>query len=183
VRCVKIAMASGCPAAADWGAAALRLNAVASARGSPARQRPQNPPASPVPLAPSLISRPESGQRDDRQVSVAFLSPASYPDSTLRMPGRRCGARTRQGSRCQSPAMPNGRCRRHGGKSRCAPKGNTNAFKPPGPWRGRLSRFRPPGRAGCAGQHGPACGTVLCLDHVITPCMVEVKACAGVFDG
>jgi uncharacterized protein YjcR len=42
---------------------------------------------------------------------------------------RRCGARTRQGSRCQSPAMPNGRCRLHGGKSPGAPKGNTNAFK------------------------------------------------------
>ena len=30
---------------------------------------------------------------------------------------------------CQSPAMPNGRCRLHGGKSPGAPKGNTNAFK------------------------------------------------------
>jgi len=29
----------------------------------------------------------------------------------------RCGARTRQGKPCQSPAMPNGRCRMHGGKS------------------------------------------------------------------
>jgi hypothetical protein len=42
---------------------------------------------------------------------------------------RRCGARTRRGRRCQSPAMPNGRCRLHGGKSPGAPKGNTNAFK------------------------------------------------------
>ncbi|MGO9701022.1 MAG: HGGxSTG domain-containing protein [Xanthobacteraceae bacterium] len=25
------------------------------------------------------------------------------------------GARTRRGSRCRSPAMPNGRCRIHGG--------------------------------------------------------------------
>jgi hypothetical protein len=31
--------------------------------------------------------------------------------------GRRCGARTRSGSRCRSPAMPNGRCRMHGGPS------------------------------------------------------------------
>ena len=30
---------------------------------------------------------------------------------------RRCYARTRQHSLCQSPAMPNGRCRMHGGKS------------------------------------------------------------------
>ena len=29
----------------------------------------------------------------------------------------RCGARTRSGGACQSPAMPNGRCRMHGGKS------------------------------------------------------------------
>ena len=28
-----------------------------------------------------------------------------------------CGARTRKGSSCQSPAMANGRCRMHGGKS------------------------------------------------------------------
>jgi hypothetical protein len=36
---------------------------------------------------------------------------------------QRCGARTRRGSRCQSPAMPNGRCRMHGGSSPGAPKG------------------------------------------------------------
>jgi hypothetical protein len=36
VRRIKIAMASGCPAAAVWGTAALRLNAAARARGSPA---------------------------------------------------------------------------------------------------------------------------------------------------
>jgi hypothetical protein len=36
VRRIKVAMASGCPAAAVWGVAAHRLNAAASARGSPA---------------------------------------------------------------------------------------------------------------------------------------------------
>jgi hypothetical protein len=41
----------------------------------------------------------------------------------------RCGARTRSGSRCRSAAMPNGRCRMHGGMSPGAPKGNKNAFK------------------------------------------------------
>jgi hypothetical protein len=30
---------------------------------------------------------------------------------------RRCRARTRRGWQCQSPAMPNGRCRMHGGSS------------------------------------------------------------------
>jgi hypothetical protein len=29
----------------------------------------------------------------------------------------RCGAKTRRGTKCLSPAMPNGRCRIHGGKS------------------------------------------------------------------
>lgn len=28
-----------------------------------------------------------------------------------------CGAKTRQDGSCQQPAMPNGRCRLHGGKS------------------------------------------------------------------
>jgi hypothetical protein len=41
----------------------------------------------------------------------------------------RCGARTRQGSSCQAPAMSNGRCRMHGGKSTGAPKGNQNRLK------------------------------------------------------
>ena len=43
----------------------------------------------------------------------------------------RCGARTRRGTVCQSPAMPNGRCRIHGGKSPGAPRGERN-----GRWRG-----------------------------------------------
>ncbi len=42
---------------------------------------------------------------------------------------QRCGAKTRRGTRCQSPAMSNGRCRMHGGKSPGAPKGNRNAWK------------------------------------------------------
>ncbi len=41
----------------------------------------------------------------------------------------RCGARTRRATPCQSPAMPNGRCRMHGGKSPGAPIGNKNALK------------------------------------------------------
>ena len=42
---------------------------------------------------------------------------------------KRCGARTRKGTPCQSPAMANGRCRMHGGPSPGAPKGNKNALK------------------------------------------------------
>ena len=41
----------------------------------------------------------------------------------------RCGARTRKGNPCRSPAMVNGRCRMHGGKSPGAPRGNSNALK------------------------------------------------------
>ncbi|WP_283814959.1 HGGxSTG domain-containing protein [Bradyrhizobium neotropicale] len=41
----------------------------------------------------------------------------------------RCGAKTRRSTACQSPAMPNGRCRIHGGLSPGAPKGNQNALK------------------------------------------------------
>jgi len=40
----------------------------------------------------------------------------------------RCGAKTRSGKPCRSPAMPNGRCRIHGGKAG-APKGSRNALK------------------------------------------------------
>ena len=41
----------------------------------------------------------------------------------------RCGARTRSESPCRPPAMPNGRCRMHGGKAPGAPNGNKNALK------------------------------------------------------
>lgn len=43
--------------------------------------------------------------------------------------GKRCGAKTRKGTPCTNWAMPNGRCRMHGGKSTGAPKGNMNALK------------------------------------------------------
>jgi glucans biosynthesis protein len=41
----------------------------------------------------------------------------------------RCGARTRSGGTCKAAAMPNGRCRMHGGRSPGAPIGNKNAWK------------------------------------------------------
>ena len=41
----------------------------------------------------------------------------------------RCAARTRSASSCRAPAMRNGRCRLHGGKSTGPPKGNKNALK------------------------------------------------------
>lgn len=39
---------------------------------------------------------------------------------------KRCGAKTRRGTPCQAPAMPNGRCRLHGGLSPGAPTGERN---------------------------------------------------------
>jgi hypothetical protein len=41
----------------------------------------------------------------------------------------RCGARTRSGGTCKAAAMPNGRCRMHGGRSPGAAIGNKNAWK------------------------------------------------------
>jgi hypothetical protein len=39
---------------------------------------------------------------------------------------KRCGAKTRRKTACQAPAMPNGRCRLHGGLSPGAPTGERN---------------------------------------------------------
>ncbi len=42
----------------------------------------------------------------------------------------KCGAHSRRsGKPCRQPAMANGRCRLHGGKSTGPPKGNKNALK------------------------------------------------------
>jgi hypothetical protein len=38
----------------------------------------------------------------------------------------RCGAKTRQGTPCRQPAMTNGQCQLHGGKSPGAPTGERN---------------------------------------------------------
>lgn len=55
---------------------------------------------------------------------------------------KRCGAKTRSGKTCRNWAMPNGRCRMHGGKSTGAPpekmKGNQNSTK-----HGLFSRYIP----------------------------------------
>ena len=40
-----------------------------------------------------------------------------------------CGAKTRKGGTCKNPAMPNGRCRMHGGTSPGAKKGNKYSLK------------------------------------------------------
>lgn len=40
-----------------------------------------------------------------------------------------CGAKKRDGTPCRAMAMPNGRCRLHGGKNTGAPKDNKNSLK------------------------------------------------------
>lgn len=50
------------------------------------------------------------------------------PDILAQAP--RCGAKTRRGTSCQSPAVQGKkRCRMHGGTNPGAPKGNRNAWK------------------------------------------------------
>jgi hypothetical protein len=46
----------------------------------------------------------------------------------------RCGARTRTDQPCQCPAMPNGKCRIHGGLSPGAPRGVANGRYTDGYW-------------------------------------------------
>jgi hypothetical protein len=46
----------------------------------------------------------------------------------------RCGARTRSGATCQCTAMPNGKCRIHGGLSPGAPRGKANGNYSDGYW-------------------------------------------------
>lgn len=56
------------------------------------------------------------------------MTSANNPMQLLKAP--RCGARTRSGAPCKSPAIHGKkRCRMHGGIGSGAPHGNTNAFK------------------------------------------------------
>jgi hypothetical protein len=51
----------------------------------------------------------------DASLRCGWLRNKNQPGDFSKAP--RCGARTRRGTQCQSPAMANGRCRMHGGKS------------------------------------------------------------------
>lgn len=46
---------------------------------------------------------------------LIFLKNGNPQGNPMNAP--RCGAKTRQGTPCKAPAMANGRCRMHGGKS------------------------------------------------------------------
>lgn len=54
----------------------------------------------------------------------------------------RCGAKTRGGGSCNSPAMPNGRCRMHGGASPGAPKGSKNGMYRHGRYTAEAAKIR-----------------------------------------
>ena len=65
-------------------------------------------------------ARPVSREEDQR-VKQGKKPIYRLPDWRTTLPlaqaSPRCGAKTRNGSPCRSPAMPNGRCRMHGGRS------------------------------------------------------------------
>jgi len=65
------------------------------------------------------------GRGEEENLEVNPMHPKIIPLATA----PRCGAKTRTGKSCRSPAMENGRCRMHGGMSTGAPKGNKNALK------------------------------------------------------
>lgn len=49
------------------------------------------------------------------ETKTVFLRNGNRQGDPMSAP--RCGARTRRGTPCRAPAMANGRCRMHGGKS------------------------------------------------------------------
>jgi hypothetical protein len=90
---------------------------------STTRHHPLRTPASVVPQGEGFNRNRRVNQIDRRQRP----KPPNLPFALWL--SARCGAKTRRGTPCQCPAMPNGRCRIHGGKSPGAPKGNRNALK------------------------------------------------------
>lgn len=62
---------------------------------------------------------------------MTFMAGTHPRNTGPMMNSRRCGAKTRKGTPCQSPAVTGqARCRMHGGAAGSgAPKGNQNALK------------------------------------------------------
>jgi hypothetical protein len=58
-----------------------------------------------------VVDEPHTN-RKKRPVLLKNSNPQGNP-----MTAPRCGAKTRRGTPCKAPAMANGRCRMHGGKS------------------------------------------------------------------
>jgi hypothetical protein len=59
-------------------------------------------------MEPETMNEPHTARR-------GWLRNGGRPGDLLN--ARRCGAKTRRGVPCRGPAMPNGRCRMHGGPS------------------------------------------------------------------
>jgi hypothetical protein len=74
--------------------------------------RPSAPPNAPQPHAPSSTPGRNPMQPEKPPTGLRNNNPRGDPNTAPR-----CGARTRAGTPCRSPAMPNGRCRMHGGRS------------------------------------------------------------------
>ena len=67
---------------------------------------------------------------DAAPLHAATPKPKPKPEPAALAAAARCGARTRSGAPCRSPAVGGaGRCRMHGGKGSGAPRGNRNAWK------------------------------------------------------
>ncbi|MEQ7874332.1 HGGxSTG domain-containing protein [Sphingomonas sp. ASV193] len=72
-----------------------------------------------------------SARRSSPISAISSIPMADHPRNLGPMRAApRCGARTRSGAPCRSPAIAGkARCRMHGGKNSGAPKGNRNAFR------------------------------------------------------
>ncbi len=75
------------------------------------------------------------GDVSKRPAGTVLSAPKGERPRPTQKPRQRCGARTRKGTPCQAPAMPNGRCKLHGGKS-------TGARTPEGRDRIRQAQLR-----------------------------------------
>ena len=62
-------------------------------------------------VAKKIMNEPHT----NRKREPVFLKNGNRQGNPMNAP--RCGAKTRSGTLCKSPAMANGRCRMHGGKS------------------------------------------------------------------
>ncbi len=69
-------------------------------------------------------------QREKKSILLRNSNPQGNPNNAPR-----CGAKTRKGTTCRAPAMANGRCRMHGGKS-------TGPRTPEGLERSRKANFK-----------------------------------------
>src|SRR5262249_31246520 len=87
----------------------------------------------------SFVAAPALAEAHDHGMSGAFrLDPAREQriSGGQELPAPRCGARSkRTGRPCQGAAMPNGRCKLHGGKS-------TGPRTPEGPERSRRANWK-----------------------------------------